>query len=154
MDEQTYRKLLSEVSDWEIPKQLEGASISSIYQRSKGRKNLMEEDLLEDPEQPAGQDCLNPTYPPKLLKLKHPELPCEDCGKMVRGRCKEAKLYVNKHIRAFKQRCLACDLHKDPYTGKFTLTGIEASVKWNSYCKPVNRRYELEKNLNQSLCDK
>lgn len=128
MKDEIFKQKLTEVCEWEIPITLEATE-----QGRENRRRRLEK---------AGQNCFNPTFPPKIKKLKHQEQACEDCGKIVQGRTKNITIYKNKSITGLKERCMVCDLHKDPYTGQFTLTGTEASIKWNTYCKGAKTRYK------------
>lgn len=128
MRDDEFKQKLSEVCEWEIPLTMEATEQGRTLRKKK----------LED----LGQNCYNPTYPPKIKTLKHPQQNCEDCGKTVEGRRKEITIYRQNTRSGLKEKCLNCGLHKDPYTGEFCLNGTEASIKWNSYCKPTERRYK------------
>lgn len=137
MDDELFKQKLSEVADWEIPITMESTE--------QGRENRRRKMAAED------QDCYNATYPPKLLKVKIKPQNCEDCGRECpQGRTVDYKVMINKENKRFtKRHCKVCGLHEDPYTGQFSLTGTEASVKWNSYVKPVQRRYSVKTHTTQ-----
>lgn len=80
----------------------------------------------------------------KLLKIKHPEHQCEDCGQMVQGRRKDLKIYRYDKLVGQKQHCVNCDRHLDPYTRKFTMNGTEASRAWTDYAR-YHSHYKAKK---------
>jgi hypothetical protein len=80
----------------------------------------------------------------KVLKVRCLESACEDCGQTVCGRRVERKLYRYGAITAFKQRCVNCDRHLDPYTRKFTMDGTEASRAWTDYAR-YHSHYKTKK---------
>jgi hypothetical protein len=115
MRDEEFKKRLTEVADWYTPVDIDSKTASSKIV-----------DRCED-QQP------NDTLSPKILKLKYAKATCQDCGKIVQGRHKDIQLYKRKNNVGFKEKCLACGLHKDPYTGKFNITGTEAAIKWSAY---------------------
>lgn len=133
MRDDEFKSKLTEVAEWEIPVTMEPAEQG----RTKRQKKLDE----------LGQNCFNPTYPPKIKTLKHTRQNCEDCGKTVEGRQKDITVYRQNGRSGLKEKCVTCGLHKDPYTGEFTLNGTEASIKWNSFCKPNQRRYKVKEKI-------
>lgn len=137
MRDEEFKQKLTEVSEWEIPLTME-----STEQGRENRKRALEKE---------GGDCFNQTYPPKIKKVIHPQSPCEDCGKLLEGRKKEIQFYKNNGIRGRKEKCVNCGLHKDPYSGEFTLTGTEAAIKWASFCKSVKKRYKVSPKLIEDL---
>lgn len=130
MRDEDFKQKLSEVSEWEIPLTLDSSTVGKYVRKNK-----------EPTEQ---QDVINPTYPPKIKKLKTKSVECQDCHKVCEeGRHVEYRIIRNKENKSFIRRhCKTCNLYDDPYTGKFCLTGTESSQKWMSFAKPVARRYE------------
>lgn len=126
MRDQEFKSKLTEVCEWEIPLTME-----STQQGSRNRRRRLEQ---------AGESCFNETFPPKIKNLLLKEKSCEDCGQTVKGRCVNIELIPGTAYK--KERCQTCKKSKDPYTGKFTLTGSEASQKWGQYLRPVSRRYK------------
>jgi hypothetical protein len=127
MRDEEFKKKLTEVCEWEIPLDPDHNQ-SGQHNRKKKLEKL-------------GVNCFNQTYPLKIVKLKHPPQSCEDCGKTVEGRTKDITVYRNKTVCGFKEKCVNCGLHKDPYTGEFCLNGTEAAIKWNTYSRGVKKRY-------------
>lgn len=128
MRDEEFKTKLTEVCEWEIPLTLE-----TTAQGSGKRKAMLDQ---------TGEDYYNETFPPKIKRLLPLEKSCEDCGQMVAGRCVNIELIPGTGYK--KERCQTCKKSKNPYTGEFTLTGAEASQKWNNYLKPVSRRYNIK----------
>lgn len=142
MRDEEFKQRLTEVAEWHIPLDIDLQQ--GVANKLKKLAKLQAE----------GEPIGNPTYPPKLDRIKHPDMACEDCGKIVQGRKKEIQIYKNKTICGRKEKCVNCGLHKDPYTGQFCLTGTEASIKWNSYAKGAGRRYKTKQTLAQPISTK
>lgn len=122
MRDEEFKQRLSEVCEWEIPVTME----STEQGRENRRKHL---DKL-------GQDVFNATFPPKIREIKHLDQVCDDCGQTVKGRHKELRIWFYQNKRYLKEHCKTCDLHKDPYTGKFTIkNGTQAGQSWVSYAR-------------------
>lgn len=139
MDDEEFRKRLSEVAVWEIPKTPRETSLNN--KKKRGRKSneelyqeLREEIFLEE------FDGTNPTYPPMLVKLKCQPTTCEDCGEHCpSGRQKETKLYEANNKRHWRERCVTCSRTKNPYTGQFDLTNATASHIWNAWIRELKQ---------------
>lgn len=142
MDNELFKQKLSQVADWKIPDTQRETTVNA--KKKRGRKNA--EELYQEAREEMFHEefgGVNPTYPPMLLKVKTQSTLCSDCGcQCNQGRKKDLRIYKNKGRRYWKEHCLTCDKHKDPYTGQYTLTGTEASIKWNSFCKEVKGAYK------------
>ena len=144
MDKELYKKLLSEVADWHIPKLTE-----TEKKQSRGRGRPTSEELYEEARQKIiieEFDGINPTVPVEMLNIKKKAVICEDCGKECpNGYHKEKKLYDTNGKKNWREKCITCNMSQDPYTGKFTLNNSKASAIWNSYLRDVSRRNYTEK---------
>lgn len=147
MDDELFRKKLSEVSDWRIPKTVTGTSTGESKRR-RGRPTA-EELYQQEHEQVFAElfDGVNPTFPPQLLKLKNSACDCEDCGQHCpQGRHTEKKLYNTGGKRNWRERCLTCDLSRNPFTGKFDLDHVTAGRIWLDYLRETKGIYKTKGN--------
>ena len=126
MDQKLFEQLLNEVAEWHKPLDL---SESTQSPRS-GRPRQKE---IEDP---------NFTLPPEILKLKIKAEDCGDCGRHCeQGRQIDIRVYQNKMGTHYRQRCMACGMVLDPYTGEFNLDPVRGSQKWQSWIREVKTRH-------------
>ncbi len=145
MDDKLFKKLLSQVADWHIPKLTEtDLKLSKQSKRGKGRPS--NEELYQQSHEEIFLDLyngVNPTHPPQILKLKNQSCECKDCGKNCEnGRHKEKKLYEANKKRHWRERCITCGMFQNPYTGVFDLPPGKSSVVWNYYLRDVKTRYK------------
>ena len=66
----------------------------------------------------------NPTLNWEIKKLKPHIAVCEDCHDVTTDRRIEHKLNDTPY-KHWRSRCTACEMYKDPATGKFCMTGHE-----------------------------
>jgi len=129
MDQKLFEQLLTEVSEWHKPLDLSESTASPRSGRPRQRE-------IEDP---------NFTLPPEIIKLKIKAVDCGDCGRHCeQGRRIDIRLYQNKMGTHYRQRCMACGMVLDPYTGEFTLDTVKGSQKWHSYLREVQFRYRTK----------
>jgi hypothetical protein len=145
MKDEEFKQRLSEVAEWEIPK-LSLTTIKQAKQKARGRRSA-EDKYQEEHEQVFAEifDGINPTAPVQLLKVKAAACDCEDCGAHCpNGRHKEKKLYQTgvKQKKNWRERCVTCGLHQNPFTGKFELTINEASRVWTDYLRDRKGEYK------------
>jgi len=137
MDKELFEKKLSEVAEWEIPKVSQSDIIESTRRSRKGKKDL-DDEFQEDDDEPVLLDLVNgvnPTITAELTKVKICATICDDCGKVCpNGRRKDVRLVRTARLH-WRERCLTCNMGRDPYTGQFNLTPQEYSLKWNSFMK-------------------
>lgn len=149
MDDQEFRRRLSEVAEWHIPK-LSATDIKESEKRKRGRGRPSDEELYQEAHEEIFLDIyngINPTTAPEILKLKPAECVCEDCGTICpSGRKKEKKLYETGEKRNWREKCLTCNKNKNPYTGKFDLTPSEAPHVWTDFLKDRKGAYKTKKN--------
>ena len=146
MKDEEFKQKLAEVADWEIPKTPRETSLSA--KKKRGRKSsddaymeLCEEIFHEE------FNGINPTYPLMLTRIKRCGCNCEDCGQYCpNGREKEAKLQKKGKKQVWRQKCLTCGKSQDPFTGKFNLTGSEATIKFNDFMRETKGVYKTKGN--------
>jgi hypothetical protein len=164
MDDTEYRKKLSEVADWAIPK-LCITDIKESEKRQRGRGRPSNEELYQEAHEQIFLDIhngVNPTAPPEIIRLKNQATVCDDCGcDCPQGRKKEKKLYQtgSKKLRNWRERCVTCNKNKNPFTGKFDLSPQEAPHIWTTFLREVKGIYktagnEARNNLNKEEPDK
>lgn len=152
MDKELFKKRLSEVAEWEIPK-LSQTDLKESKRRARGRKSA-EERYQEEHEQVFAKlfQGVNPTAPPVLLKVKSSACVCDDCGKECpNGRHKEKKLYETgkEKKRNWRERCVTCGLSQNPFTGRFELTISEAPHVWTDYLRERKGEYKSKRSRSQ-----
>jgi hypothetical protein len=146
MKDEDFKKRLSEVADWIIPKTDRETTITA--KKKRGRKSN-EQQYMELREEIFHQefDGINPTYPPMLTRVKRCGKNCEDCGAYCpNGRETEAKLHKKGDKKAWRKKCLTCGMFENPFNGKFELTGSAASIKFNDFMKETKGMYKTKGN--------
>jgi hypothetical protein len=149
MDKELFKQKLSEVAEWQTPK-ICASDIKIAGQKIRGKFKKSEEELEQEMEDPIFQEVqngVNPTLPPQILVVQKKMQPCDRCGLMQPGGGHIEMKFNTSGANCkghWRERCLTCEKSKDPYTGEFCLTGTEASIKWNSYLREVNRRNGLK----------
>lgn len=82
----------------------------------------------------------NDTRPIRVTKLKpHTEI-CEDCGVVVENRRKHYKLSDNRFGKQWRESCATCKKHKNPFTGEFDMTAVEAVGIWREFLIKNNQK--------------
>lgn len=149
MDDTEYRKKLSEVATWALPK-LSATDIKEAKKRGRGRPS--NEELYQEAHEEIFMDIyngVNPTHPPELIKTKNKATVCDDCGcDCPEGRHKEIKLYETgpKKTRNWRERCITCNMNKNPFTGKFDMTASESPHVWTNYLRETKGLYKTAGN--------
>lgn len=154
MNDEEFKRLLSEYTEWRIPETITGTKDGTAKTRSKKindpEPEMEEQDLFDseaEPTQEHNQSIINETFPPMVLKVKCTPTTCEDCGKYCEnGRQKEAKLYQKNGKAAWRQKCLTCRKFQNPFTGKFELSGSAASTKFNDFMRETKGAYKTKAN--------
>ena len=144
MDNEEFKRRLSEVAEWKLPDTPRETSLNA--KKKRGRKSN-EEQYMELREEIFHEEFggVNQTYPPMLVRLKCQPVDCEDCGNSCpNGRKKETKLYETgaKKTRNWRERCITCGLHKNPFTGKFELSSQESSYVWTEWLRDRKGEYK------------
>jgi len=75
---------------------------------------------------------------PTLEKLKHPELACDDCNRIVVDRKTELKVHAwpKRHWREY---CTNCKKYKNPESGKFEVSAATAPSFFRHYVLTQNK---------------
>lgn len=144
MNDEEFKRKLSEVAEWKIPDTPRETSLNA--KKKRGRKSN-EDEYMELREEIFYEEFggVNPTYPPMLLKVKCQPTTCEDCGKICEnGRKKEKKLY-DTNRNHWREKCVTCGMNQNPYTGKFDLTPGQAAVQWSDWLRKTNPRNKSPK---------
>jgi hypothetical protein len=147
MDDELFKQKLSEVAEWRLPK-LTPTDIREAKKSARGRRSR-EEIYQEEHEQVFAElfDGVNPTFPPEIIRIKPAACKCEDCGRhCAAGRQKETKLYETGGKRNWRSRCLTCEMHQNPFTGKYDLKSSEASRFWTDFLRETKGIYNTEGN--------
>lgn len=140
MDEEQFKKKLSQVADWHIPK-LADTDIKESKRRGRGRGRPSQEDLYQDEHEETFLDLfngINPTHNLEVTNVKVMPCVCEDCGKLCEhGRKMEIKLYpaTRGHIAHRRKRCVTCGFYRDPNTGVFDLPQGPACQQYLNWAK-------------------
>ena len=145
MNNDEFKKRLSEIAEWEIPKLTE-TDLKPI--RKKGRPS--EEELYQNEHEQIFMEIyngVNPTHTPKLGKVKIQPVTCDDCGEHCpNGRRKEKKVYEANGNKHWREKCITCGMSQNPFTKKFDLTVAEASSRWANYWRDVKGVYKTARN--------
>lgn len=142
MKDEDFKNLLTTVADWRIPDTI---TDSTSGNRRKSRSDKKEIELETDCDICQGP---NLTFPPQITKLHKQSTTCEDCGLFCpNGREKEAKLHKKNGKVMWRQKCHTCEKWQNPYTGKFELTGSNASIKFNDFMRETKNAYKTKGNL-------
>jgi hypothetical protein len=145
MDDEEFRRRLSEVAEWKLP---ETPRETSLNQKKKRGRKSNEQRYEEEHEQVFLElfDGTNPTYAPMLTKIKYQPTTCE-CGRVCNNGCeKEAKLYQKKDKCHWRWKCKTCGMTQDPYTGEFTLNAQKASLVWSAFLRETKGAYKTAGN--------
>lgn len=148
MNDEEFKQKLSEVAEWKIPDTPRETSLNA--KKKRGRKSN-EDEYMELREEIFYEEFggVNPTYPPMLLKVKCQPTICGDCGRTCENGChKEKKLYETGKgkKRNWRERCVTCGLHKNPFTGKFELNSNQAPHAWTSFLRDSKGVYKTQGN--------
>jgi hypothetical protein len=150
MDNEEFKRRLSEVADWKLPDTPRETSLNQ--KKKRGRKSA--EDVYQETREEIFFEefgGVNPTYPPMLLKVKRQPTVCE-CGRVCEHGCeKEAKLYETKTKNHWKVKCKTCGMTQDPYTGEFNLNAQKASVVWHSFLRETKGTSQSKGNIAKGL---
>lgn len=151
MDDEEFRTRLSEVADWIIPDTPRETSVNA--KKTRGRKShenvyceMHEELFLEH------FDGKNPSHAPMLVRVKRAAVNCEHCGQhCAKGRETEARIHLANKKLHWRQRCVTCNLNKNPYTGEFDLRPGESGVVWNQFMRDSKGVYQTAGNMAREI---
>jgi hypothetical protein len=149
MTDEEFKKRLSEVAEWEIPK-LSESEIKIAKQKARGKGRPTKEQLYQEEHEEIFLEIfngINPTYTPVVTKVKHCAVDCE-CGRRCETGCQqEAKGYVDQGKRYWRWKCKTCGMTKNPYTDKWDLDSQKASIVWNSFLRESKGVYQSKGNI-------
>jgi hypothetical protein len=146
MDDEEFRRRLSEVAEWKLP---DTPRETSLNQKKKRGRKSAEEKYQDEHEEIFMElfEGVNPTYPPMLTRVKRCAVTCEDCGEhCANGRQTEAKLQEKNGKTAWRKKCLTCNKYENPFNNKYELTGQAASIKWNDFMRETKGAYKTKGN--------
>lgn len=156
MNDEEFLKRLSEVSEWHRPQTGPNGHASIAKGKCKpmpehpGPITELELDEMSEHEVKVYYDKLmawreaqpNMSVPPEILKVKIQPKNCEDCGRHCpNGRKTEKKLHESGGLH-WRERCVECDLFKDPLTDQFTVTKEAAHQYFTQFYKPKLGKYK------------
>ena len=147
MNDEEFKRRLTEVAEWKIPDTPRETSLNA--KKKRGRKSA-EDEYQEQREEMFFEEFggVNPTYAPMITKLKVQGCGCEDCGRFcTEGRTVETKQYESNNIKHWRKRCVTCDHSQNPYTQEFDLKSAEASAVWNIFLRDRKGKYKSKGNL-------
>lgn len=159
MDDQEFKRKLSEVAEWRIPDTITD-TVSGTTRKRRGRptkdtnicSDTEEHDDEDDNDDTSDTQEKNNTFPPQITKLKVCAQTCEDCGRHCEnGRQIEKRVYDTNNKRHWRQRCLNCDHYQNPYTGEFDLPRSTAAKTWNDFHRSKKHRSKNTMRLTTQL---
>lgn len=156
MDQEEFKRKLSEVAQWRIPETITGTKDGNQKKpRRRGRPS--EEDLYQEAHEEIFLEIhngINPTFPLQITELKTCEQACVACGQICKGgQSKEAKFF-NKPKNHWREKCVTCGLYKNPYTGRYELTSFQSSQAWFAWTRGLNSNVYINFNPEKTSEDK
>lgn len=149
MDDKLFKQKLSQVAEWRIPETMTSTQSGDAKSPPRRGRPSNEDLFMEENEERflAEHGGVNPTFPPQVLKVKCQAQTCGDCGKFCEnGRHTEKKHYVTNNIRHWRERCVTCGLHYNPYTQQYDLNKSRASTVWNGFLRDSKGSYKTKAN--------
>jgi len=156
MDNEIYRKKLSEVAEWRIP-ELKDWEIKEAKAKARGKGRRTNEEKYQEEHEAVFMEIfngVNPTHNIELVAVKHQPEICPDCNKVcAKGRCQEIKFYSKNpgHINHRRVRCKECGFYRDPNTGVFDLPQGPSTQVYLNWAK---REFTLRNKLAKKDSDK
>lgn len=136
MNDEEFKKRLSEVAEWRIPK-ISSTDVKIAKQKARGKGRPTKEQLYQEEHEQVFIDLfegINPTYHPMIVSLKIQPSTCGNCGITCENGCEQqSKLYITRNIKHWRQRCITCERCRNPYTGAWDLTVMQAATVWNAW---------------------
>jgi hypothetical protein len=148
MNDEEFKRRLSEVAEWEMPK-LTPTDIREAKKSARGKYKRTEEELYQLEHEQVFLEIfegINPTLKPTLTKIKYQPQLCE-CGKVCDDGCpKDLKLHQKNGKSCWREKCLSCNMTKNPYTGEFDLNPQKASIVWAAFLRETKGIYKTKSN--------
>lgn len=150
MDQNEFKRRLSELAIWEIPKVTDqkGRPTDPYALNKRKTKYVPADPIIDEDEneesieaaEPIEENKTNPTLGPRVKAVKVRPTICDDCGKRcTKGRQTEAKVCENNNQRHWRETCLTCNKARNPYTGKFDVPTAAVSLVWHAYVRGHNQ---------------
>lgn len=140
MDDAEFKQKLSQVAEWRVPK-LKDHEVALAKQRARGKGRASVEDLYQEEHNKIFLEIfngVNPTYAPEITKLKIQAVTCGECGELCeQGRRIEIKFCPagRNEMPYRKERCVECNLYRDPASGKFSVSVARATHVFAQHAK-------------------
>jgi hypothetical protein len=140
MDDEVFKQKLSEVAEWSVPK-LKEWQVEQAKQKARGKGRPTSEDQYQEEHNKIFLEIfngVNPTYAPEITKIKIQAVTCGDCGQICeQGRRTEIKFCGpgRNEMPYRKERCVECNLYRDPVTGEFSLSVAKATYVFAQHAK-------------------
>lgn len=134
MDKKLFEQKLSEVAEWRYPKiVLDGTE----KRRRRGRPSKEESyEMAREQHMYDLYGGVNPTLGPEVTKLKFQPTECPHCHKVVDKQCHIEKRFVETVGKPhWRERCVTCNLWRNPYTGVFDICSSMIGTMWNQYLR-------------------
>jgi hypothetical protein len=148
MTDEEFKQRLSEVAEWELPK-LTPTDIREAKKSARGKHKRTKEELYQLEHEQVFLEIfqgINPTLKPVLTKIKYQPQYCP-CGKLWDNGCpRDFKLYHKNGQTYWREKCLNCNMTKNPYTGEFDLGPYQASTVWASFARETKNLYKSKGN--------
>jgi hypothetical protein len=138
MDDEEFKRLLSEVAEWETPK---------VKFDPTSRRRLKS----GDPEAPELEfvqkyGLVHESMPPSIKKIKKAPVDCQDCGRHCEnGRCLEAKQHESRGVVHWRRHCVTCNRTQNPWTKEYDVTSGQVGIVWNEYWRQQTPGYKRDK---------
>jgi hypothetical protein len=146
MKDEEYKEKLAQVAEWAVP----AVAGNGNTKRVKKSRKTLEAQFQEAHEQEFLElhGGKNPTVHPVLTNVKVQGCMCEDCGRFCEnGRKTEKKVYPTNRPH-WRERCVTCDMNKNPYSGLYDLTNKDASAYWSNWLRATSHKpYAYKKTI-------
>lgn len=133
MNDEEFKKKLSEVCDWEIPIiGLHGGPAKPSRKRKS--TEIIVDEFGEEQEVEVVDDDNNETIAPRIKSIFPITKPCEDCGQMITDRVVKFRLCeLNSPKPYWKIKCHQCRRTRNPWTGEFNIEPDQVGRVFSAY---------------------
>jgi hypothetical protein len=142
MNDEEFKKRLSEVADWHIP-DLKDWEIKQAKQKARGKGRPSAEEKYQEEHEAIFLEMFNgknPTIQPVVTNVKVQSCMCEDCGRFCeKGRRTELTRYTTNRTH-WRERCVTCGMNKNPNTGAWDLSNKDASGQWSNWLRKTSSK--------------
>jgi len=128
MDDEEFKRKLSQVANWVIPEvNHDNAGAKALSRKKKQRLAELGQEL---------DDKVNTTYPVKLLEVKTQAVDCVDCGQHCQfGRKMSTKRHQTFGVVHWRRHCMTCGFFENPNSGKFDLNIGASGYAWSEFIR-------------------